>query len=160
MKWIGCLILFYAVFQVGLKKADRLKHGVDLLFDIWYAVSEIGRQISVSQMPLPEIYRELAKKEQGRTDLFERLTTTGDFERVYHEVKGELVSSRALAHTMDSFFRTLGKTETATQCANCRETSAKLLVQLEEAQAGMAQRRKMYLTVAACIGGMLVLFVL
>ena len=160
MKWIGCAIIFFSIMQIGLKKVEKLRYGIALLSDVWYAVTEIGRQIGVAQTPLPLIYRDLAKNAQGKSQFFQKLYAAGDFCSAYESIKASIVAPKALEQTMERFLRLLGKTDVTTQCANCREAAEQLSQVLTSEQASFQQKRKMYLSVAACVGGMLVLFML
>lgn len=160
MKLIGCMILFFSIFHVGLKKAEKLRYSGRLLHDIWYAVQEIGRQIELTQAPLPAIYAKLEKSNQGQTGFLKKLHAVGDFAHVYTSEKESLTCACEIKQTMESFFGVLGKTTAAEQCACCRVTAEKLLYILERENAALARKSKMYMTVAACVGGMFVLFML
>ena len=160
MKLIGVVVLFFAVFQIGLRKVEKLRQTNDFLHDLWFAIGEIGRQIALAQKPLPEIYKDLAKGENGKTNLFGRLCIEGDFAKVYDSLQKDLPRIDQLDNTMQKFLRVLGKTEAQEQVTLCTKTASSLRQILETEQSAFTGKRKMYLAVAACAGGMLVLFVL
>lgn len=160
MKILGAALVFFCILQIGRTRVRALTEGKHLLFDIWFAVSHIGEEIARSRAPLAHIYQSLAKSGVGKTDFFAKLAASGDFKKTYRQVSAALPQQPQIPLAMTPFLELLGTSDVAAQVALCKETAAALSTVLADEVRTYAQKKKMYLAVAVCVGGMVVLLLL